>query len=422
MKILSQRLREENYENLKEFYPALYERTGLYRDEAFREEFRRIQDKPQQYARIERDELVGLDCVQAYVCNMSAATTVEEMDSWAGITLPESLLESDETEWTSPKWAKAGDIVFFMHSKTARSSITSLRTQIIRNKAVYTQSEYDRYLKYITHALEIHDKYGGKIFAVGRVSGAPEYVEPEEVINEYNHWRSRYYSAIDNIIPLEEPIDIQQFREYILLSKGGAITPLYDKDFMRLREDISQNNELPPYVMKAVAKPVQLRMINHRNWLQIANDYRRCFILEKQFRRFYVDYLVRAIGDRKRFFTECRCRRKDINDSFMDYVFSFDGHYLPIETKLSVPAEKNIKEQVSKYVYNSEVFCEAHGDKTLDVNNFYPGEVLVVDTEAIYMYDARTNELGKIFDLDELTTMDDIWSVKNKMRSMLGNC
>ena len=79
---------------------------------------------------------------------------------------------------------------------------------------------------------------------------------------------------------------------------------------MSLSEDIGRVNLIPEYVKSSIARPIPLRSINEENWIEIANDYRRCFILEKQFRKFYVDYLIREIGDQKRFFTECRCQRQ----------------------------------------------------------------------------------------------------------------
>ena len=70
-----------------------------------------LSEKMQQVARALPDELVGLDCVQAFVSNMSTATSLEELSLTDGTTLPEELLSAPTIEWTSPKWAKAGDIV-----------------------------------------------------------------------------------------------------------------------------------------------------------------------------------------------------------------------------------------------------------------------------------------------------------------------
>lgn len=360
--------------------------------------------KPQQIARVQHDEMVGLDCVQSYVSNMTTATTLLELSETDGVTLPEILIHDSCVDWTAPKWAKAGDVVFFMHSKTARSTITRLRTELNKSKAELDPSYYYRLMDYIEHALEIHSQYGGKIFAIGRICGAPEYIEPENFIDNVSHCRSRVYASVDNIVELEHPIDISDFHDYINISRGGSVTPLFDEEFDRLRKDICHKNPVPEYVKNAIARPVPLRLINDRNWFEVANDYRRSFILEKQFRQFYVDYLLRAIGDQKRFFTECRCQRKGMSDSFMDYVIRFDGKYLPVETKLSVKAEPDIVAQVGKYVHNSRVYLTIDNGRYVSGNGFHDGKVLIIDTEKVYMYDDASRKESEIFDLDGITT------------------
>ncbi len=377
-----------------------------------------LTEKPQQAARIQHDELIGLECVQSYVSNMSTVDSLEELEYYEGITLPENLMGSSENEWTAPKWAKAGDVVFFMHTKTARSRLTALRSELNLKKNTMSQADYNSLMAYIDHALDIHSRYGGKIFAVGRVSGAPEYVQPDSFTDGLFHWKSRNYSEIDNIKVLDKPIDISEFREYIYISRGGSVTPLFDNEFDRLRKDISRNNQLPAYVTNAVARPVPLRKINRYNWLEVANDYRRCFILEHQFRKFYVDYFVKSIGDRKKYYVECRCQRSDINDSFMDYVMLFDGKYLPVEVKLSVSAEPNIVGQVSKYVFNSQVYLNTDG-KSVSGNDFHPGKVLIIDTESLYMFDMTSGTVDKIYDLDNIRRLQDLEKVKRIIISKL---
>ncbi|MBO5569252.1 MAG: hypothetical protein J6A79_10035 [Clostridia bacterium] len=376
-------------------------------------------EKPQQIARALPEETIGQDCVQSFISNMSAPTSLEELAYTDGLTLPENLMSAPTNEWTAPKWAKAGDVVFFMHSKTARSSLTALRSELTSRKADFTALDYNRLLGWLDHALDIHAQYGGKIFAVGRVCGGPEYAETDSLLESILHWRSRNYSAIDNILILEHPLDISSFREYIYISRGSATTPLFDKEFSHLRCDISKENALPAYVMDAVARPLPLRTINKDNWIEVSNDYRRCFILEKQFRQFYVDYLLRDIGDQKRFFTECRCQRADINDSFMDYVMLFNGKYIPVEVKLAVSAEPNIIGQVSKYVHNSRVFLTDDGSRCAAEPDFHNGKVLVIDTDKLYMYDATTNSVIEIYDLGQLTSKGELQAVKRAIASHL---
>ena len=162
-----------------------------------------------------------------------------------------------------------------------------------------------------------------------------------------------------------------------------------------------------------------LRTINNQNWIEVSNTYRRCFILEKQFRQFYVDYLLREIGDQKTFFTECRCRKPGINDSFMDYVIRFQGKYLPVEVKLSVNAEPNLIGQVSKYIYNSTVFLTDDGTRCVTGEAFHDGRVLIIDTEKIFMFDATIGKINEIMSLDSINSKEDLKQVRQLIGASL---
>lgn len=53
-------------------------------------------------------------------------------------TLIEDIRSGGKTNWTVPGWVKRGDIVFFMHAKTANSTLTTLRTELrINGKSRY---------------------------------------------------------------------------------------------------------------------------------------------------------------------------------------------------------------------------------------------------------------------------------------------
>lgn len=51
--------------------------------------------------------------VQAFIDNISFPKNLEELEDFADEFDVEQVLRVDETEWTAPKWAVEGDIVFF---------------------------------------------------------------------------------------------------------------------------------------------------------------------------------------------------------------------------------------------------------------------------------------------------------------------
>ena len=145
----------------------------------------------------------------------------------------------------------------------------------------------------------------------------------------------------------------------------------------------------------------------------LTNEFGRRFSSEKQFRTFYLDYLLTSIGDQKRFFAECRCSKPTINDSFMDYVIRFNGKYLPVEAKILVNGnEQQIKAQANKYVHNSSIILDNKG-RTITGADCHFGKVLVADTSDLYMYTDSDDSLEPICSLNDLKTADDLPKIRH---------
>ena len=364
--------------------------------------------------------------VQAFIQNNSFPKDLDNLldirtDDYDSRLNLEKILDCDALEWSVPNWAKIGDIVFFMHTKTSNSIISALRTEL-RN-APYRWNDEQR--KILEDALDLgtdlYRKYGGKIFAIGRVTSQPGYdnFSDGDGDSSANHWRSNIYADVDDICVLQNPVDISEFNSFIYVSRQGSLTPVHGRDFDRLREVIEAKNSVPQYFREATATPIPLTKINHENWLVLSNDYRRSFMDEKQFRKFYVDYFLRTLGDRKTLYEECRCRRPDIADSFMDNIILFNGRYLTVEVKLDVANEVNLPGQVAKYCYNTEVYRDCHTDKPLDISKRYDSYVLIIDTFDLYLYSAEGDTIQHLCSLDDIKSTDDIMEFRKQLISQL---
>lgn len=372
--------------------------------------------------------------VQAYISNISFPTTLDEVYSYAHLFNMEMILgcdfynllndenymdfddvekyESRKTEWTAPKWCKGGDIVLFMHSKTANAKISAMKTSLLLNRNNYSNNAFWLMMNALTRAKKIYDTYGGKIFAVGKINGTPIY-EPSD--NLQQHWKSRIYAQIDDVFLLEKPIDISEFNTVIMVSRQSSITPVFGEQFTFLKELILKKNPIvEDYFKESVAEPVPLTSINDANWLDVVNDYRRSFFLEIQFRSFYVDSFLKYLGDTKSFFRECACIKFDVPTSYVDNVIKLNGIYLPVEVKLSVDAEKDIISQLSKYCKLDELMLSK--EKIIHTG-IYEHNVLVIDTERLYMYNDKKKVLNSLASLDSVHTVNDIV----KLRKMVIN-
>lgn len=124
-----------------------------------------------------------------------------------------------------------------------------LETKLKQEKTEYSEEDYQWLWKSLQRARELYKSYGGKIFAIGRVSGRTEYDSQEG--DEVLHWASRFYAPIDRIFVLQQPIDISEFSDFLPVSTRGAITPVVGSDFDRLKKIICAKNEIPDYLKRA---------------------------------------------------------------------------------------------------------------------------------------------------------------------------
>lgn len=354
--------------------------------------------------------------VQAFIDNISFPITLEELERFADWFNVEEILNVDETEWTAPKWAVEGDIVFFFHAKTAIQKITMLETKLKCAKTEYSEEDYQWLWKSLQRARELYKSYGGKIFAIGRVSGRTEYDSREG--DEDLHWASRFYAPIDRILVLQQPIDISKFSDFLLVSTRGAITPVVGSDFDRLKKIICAKNEIPDYLKKSRAIPLPLQKINSENWLDVTQEYRRLFALEIQFRRFYVDYFLKVLGQQKTFYAECECYQQGRRTGIADNAMKIGGKWCFVEVKLNVHAEPHLHDQLKKYCHAERVILQK-GERTLTQEKVWQNTMLVIDTTAFYFYDFLADKLTFLKNLDEIRTEGDIEVLRKKVIPLL---
>ena len=265
-------------------------------------------------------------------------------------------------------------------------------------------------------ARKLYKSYGGKIFAIGRVSGRAEYDSQEG--DEVLHWASRFYAPIDRIFVLQQPIDILEFSDFLPVSTRGAITPVFGSDFDRLKKIICSKNEIPDYLKKSRAIPLPLQKINPENWLDVTQEYRRLFALEIQFRRFYVDYFLKVLGQQKTFYAECECYQQGKRTGFADNAIKLGGKWCFVEVKLNVHAEPHLHDQLKKYCHAERVVLQK-GERTLTQEKVWQNTMLVIDTTAFYFYDFLADELTFLKNLDEIRTEADIEVLRKKVIPLL---
>lgn len=352
--------------------------------------------------------------VQAIINNISFPKTIDELEWFIkdhGCFNVEDILYDGIVEWTVPKWIQRNDIVFFFHAKTAIQIIRRLESEIEKNRELY---DYDMLMNGLKHARKLYDLYGGKIFAVSRVIGAPSYVDDE---SEIVHWKGRIYAEIGDIQILENPIDIGDFSDFIMISRQSAITAVLGENFEELKRIISSTNKVPHYFIDSKANPIPLNTINNKNWLILTQEYRRSFFLEIQFRKFYVDYMLKEISDKKKIFSECACYKEKKLVGYADNCMWFNKKLCFVEVKLNIDTERNIIEQLTKYANVDSAVLDKGKQCFENIEQRY---VIVIDTRNIGVFDILSKDISLIADLDFIKNKSDLCKLRNDIIAFMG--
>lgn len=344
--------------------------------------------------------------VNAHINNISFPKSIEQLENFIyehGCYNVEDVIDEASdgyTTWTVPRSSVVGDIVLYYHAKTAIQWIRKLETA---TKTLNPQKHDKKLLvKWLQRARALYSLYGGKIFAIGRVSSRPEREDSE---NTY-HWSGRVYADIKDLYLLETPIDISEFNSFILVSRQSAITPLPSKEFEKLKSLVKAKNPMmPKWFLESNIGDNKLSKVNQNNFLKITDSYRKRFPLEINFRSYYVDYFLKTLSG-KNVYRECQCYTAKTPMARVDNVFEFGGKMMLLEVKLNISLENDLISQLNQYIC-AEYICLSN-DQNNNTIDFEKKFMFVIDVYAVYRYDVKSKKLVKLFDLDKIKNKDDI--------------
>ena len=361
------------------------------------------------------DPIAQFEYVNAHINNISFPKTIEQLEAFIyenGCYNVEDILNEAEggyTSWTVPRSSVVGDIVLYFHAKTAIQWIRKLETAT----KTLEESEHDKSLlqEWLQRARKLYSLYGGKIFAIGRISSRPK---KEDALDFQEHWSGRIYANVEGIYILEKPIDISEFNSFVLVSRQSAITPLPSKEFEKLKHIIISNNpNMPEYFVNSKIGDYNLSKINQNNFLEITNHYRKRFPLEISFRSYYVDYFLKTLSGKK-VYRECQCYSSQTPLARVDNVFEFNSKKILLEVKLNIALETDLISQLNQYINADYIYLSSESNSV--ITDFEKQYMFVIDVYSVYKYTVADNKLVKAFDLDDIVDKNDII---NKIRKCI---
>lgn len=345
--------------------------------------------------------------VSAHINNISFPKSINELETFIyqnkRYNVEDIINESENgyVIWTVPRSSAIDDIVLFFHAKTAIQWSRKLETAA-KNIDDETHNK-DLIFEWLKRARTLYSKYGGKIFAIGRIDSPPEYDNSDDYPH---HWSGRIYAKVCDICLLNVPIDISEFNSFILVSRQSAITQLPSKEYEKLKNIIvSKNRYVPDYFLNDKIGDDALFKTNIDNFLTINRARRKRFLLEADFRSYYVDYFLKVLSGKK-CYRECQCFSPSTPFARVDNIIEFCGKKILFEVKLNIELEKDLISQLNQYVYADYVIlADGRNQKEYDFEKNY---MFVIDMYSVYKYITAERRIIKIFDLDDLKDAVDI--------------
>jgi hypothetical protein len=331
----------------------------------------------------------------------------------------DTLLEfepGDDLGWTAPRWMTEGDILFFYHTASARGCVAKVRGEVDRSS-----TKFD-HLKPVLDNAEAHvDQYSQTIFGCALVSGTSHREDDPE---NRKFFRNRIFAPLGEVCIFEHPLSHQVFRNVITLSPGGTLTPIYGRQFTALKKLLAQENELPEFLQQAVPGTTGFSAVKKNNWMTISCAPTLRFIDESQLRVYLLDYFLAELKDKGTpLLEECNCYRGGTRTGVSDYFVSLHGIWLPVEAKLNLATERDLKGQVNKYVH-LDSFTPTKGRHQGEC--FEPQDIpfcLVIDQQGIFLMSDGTyvgcEPAKPIWCREELGTRGIIQKIRSHLADLL---
>ena len=131
-----------------------------------------------------------------------------------------------------------------------------------------------------------------------------------------------------------------------------------------------------------------------------------------QFRKFYVDYLLSAISDQKKIFSECACYRKGKPTGYVDNCILFNKRWVPVEVKLNFDAERDLISQLKQYTDVERIVLERGRECDEKIDRQF---VIIIDVTRIGVFDGYNEKITMVTEIDELKTISDLMMLRSQL-------
>jgi hypothetical protein len=333
--------------------------------------------------------------IRAFVIAVGFPSTLEEADEFVrrddgpdGIdadpmTLVDVVLADAEidgvTNWSSPRWARPGDIAFFYCTKRSLSSARSLL-----KKAKASPRCDERLVRFLLYSSDLLIDFHGSIFAYGRCSSIPQ----REPASDGAYWGDLHYVDIGGLTVVPEPIDHDTLGEFMMIRRAATITPLRAAQARTLVDLVKEMGSHPRWIEGLSFGHTHADGVLFPTWRAAARDPDLRFDNEEEVRSLLIDGLLSEVADE--FLEECDCQADRDSLGVADYMVRIGNDWIPVEAKLLSVGEVD-RRQALRYA-GSRTFRprigRTRGERQRDIGSI----CVVIDSRGIDVVEVRSGQ------------------------------
>ncbi len=112
-----------------------------------------------------------------------------------------------------------------------------------------------------------------------------------------------------------------------------------------------------------------------------------------------------------------KARKHNPHPSYADNIIVFGGKYLPVEVKLDISAEADLKKQVRKYCNCDVTYLDQYKKRIAPQEKVISNRVLIIDTFSVFLYDNDTDSISELCNLNTIKQNGDIIRLRDKLMS-----
>jgi hypothetical protein len=279
------------------------------------------------------------------------------------------------SNWSVPRQDLVGGVLFFFLTAKALINAKKIMKQAPTHPDVQA---YPQIMETLERNYRFIEANQASLIAAAQVTGIAEY-------GGHPGMRGGFYGDIKEFHFFKNPLPYTEVKKIVVVNATIHYSLHGDKADW-LRSAIAQTNKLPAWLER--------KMFGTTRYADLVSDWygnirtQTLYLApedtaspEGVIRQYYLNFLIAEIQDSEtKYHAEVHTTREGSRTGIADYMVCIQGHWIPIEAKVTVAAERDILGQIQKYTGIS-----SFGRSTTMTEMTNHGICLIGDQYGIYL-------------------------------------